>query len=71
MRQMHMSNVIIYWPTENLPVTTIIYNLNERTYQRFFASVIRKYAKREVALLVYSNGLILVSLLCYHDISLI
>ena len=68
---MHMSKVIIYWPTENLPVTMIIYNLTERTYQRFFASVIHKYAKREVALLVYSNGLILVSLLCYHDISLI
>ena len=31
----------------------------------------RKYDKREVALLVYSNDLILVSLLCYHDISLI
>ena len=62
MRQLHMPDVIIYWPTENLPVRMIIYNLIERTYQRFFASVIRKYAKREVALLVYSNGLILVSL---------
>ena len=62
MRQMHMPNVIIYWPTENLPVTMIIYNLIERTYQRFLASVIREYAKREQALPVYSNALILVSL---------
>ena len=31
MRQMHMPNVIIYWPTENLPVTMIIYNLIKRT----------------------------------------
>ena len=31
MRQMHMPNVIIYWSTENLPVTTIIYNLIKRT----------------------------------------
>ena len=30
-RQMHMPNVIIYWPTENLPVTMIIYNLIKRT----------------------------------------
>ena len=59
---MHLHNVIIYWSTENLPVTMIIYNLIERTYQRFFASMIRKYAKREQAFPVYSNGLILVSL---------
>ena len=37
----------------------------------FFATFIHKYDKREVALLVYSNDLILVSLLCYHDISII
>ena len=59
---MLLPKMIIYWPTENLPVTMIIYNLIERTYQRVFASVIRKYAKREQALPVYSNGLILVSL---------
>ena len=69
MRQMHMPKVIICWLTENLPVTMIIDNLIEGTY--FFASFTRMYDKREVALLVYSNGLILVSLLCYHDISLI
>ena len=57
-----MPNVIIYWPAENLPVTMIIYNLIGRTCHRVFASVIRKYAKSEQALPVYSNGLILVSL---------
>ena len=31
----------------------------------------RKYDKREEALPVYSNDLILVSLLCYHEINLI
>ena len=68
---MHMPKAIMCWPTENLPVTMIIDNLNERTCQRFFPSFIHKYDKREVAVLVYSNDLILVSLLCYHDISLI
>ena len=70
MRHMNMPKAIICWPAENLLVTVIIYNLIKRI-RNFFASFIRKYDKSEVALLVYSNGLILVSLLCYHDISLI